>query len=174
MVTRAIDIQDLCVSYGETTVLSGIDAHVDEGEIAIVLGGSGCGKSTLLKAAISGRVEILGQDATALGEEEAGGPAPAAGRDVSIRCAAQFVDGCTKRGLALGNAHGSRAILDWGDCAHSSSPQWGLGHAGDRYPGELSGGMRKRAALARAMVMDPEILFCDEPARASISHRRWD
>ena len=52
MVTRAIDIQDLYVSYGETVVLRGIDAHVDEGEIAVVLGGSGCGKSTLLKATI--------------------------------------------------------------------------------------------------------------------------
>ena len=99
MVTHAIDIQNLCVSYGETAVLRGIDAQVKEGEIAVVLGGSGCGKSTLLKAIIglvqpaSGRVEILGQDATTLGEEELASPAQAAGRHVPIRRSAQFVDG---------------------------------------------------------------------------------
>ena len=98
MVTHAIVIQNLCVSYGETAVLRGIDAHVEEGEIAVVLGGSGSGKSTLLKAIIglvqpaSGRVAILGQDATAPRRGGAGGLAQAAGRDVPIRRPAQLLD----------------------------------------------------------------------------------
>ena len=72
MVSRAINIRGLQVAYDELLILKGIDAHVDRGEIAIVLGGSGCGKSTLLKTIIglvrpqAGRIEVLGEEVTAL------------------------------------------------------------------------------------------------------------
>ena len=56
MVTRTIDITDLCVAYGETTVLDGINTHVETGEIAVILGGSGCGKSTLAGSKSSTRI----------------------------------------------------------------------------------------------------------------------
>ena len=75
MVTRAIDIKGLRVAYDETIILNGIDAHVDSGEIAIVLGSSGCGKSTLLKTIIglvqpqAGQIQVLGQNAIALEDE---------------------------------------------------------------------------------------------------------
>ena len=65
---RLIDISELHVAYGSSLVLEGIDMHLDQGEIAVILGGSGCGKSTLLKTIIglvsprSGHVEILGQN----------------------------------------------------------------------------------------------------------------
>ena len=168
MVTQAIDIQSLCVSYGETAVLRGIDAHVDEGEIAVVLGGSGCGKSTLLKAIIglvqpaSGRVEILGQDATALGEEELVALRKRLG--VMFQYGALLNSLTVEQNVALPlEMHTDLESALIGEIARTRLASVGLGHACDRYPGELSGGMRKRAALARAMVMDPEILFCDEP-----------
>ena len=168
MVTRAIDIQDLCVSYGETAVLRGIDAYVEEGEIAVVLGGSGCGKSTLLKAIIglvqpaSGRVEVLGQDATVLGEEELAALRKRLG--VMFQYGALLNSLTVEQNVALPlemHTDLERSLI--GEIARTRLASVGLGHACEHFPGELSGGMRKRAALARAMVMDPEILFCDEP-----------
>lgn len=168
MVTRAIEVQNLCVSYGETVVLRGIDAHVEAGEIAVVLGGSGCGKSTLLKAILglvqptAGRVEILGRDATALNEE--------ALALLRQRLGVMFQYGALLNSLTVAQnvalpleMHTGLEPALIGEIARTRLASVGLGSAGARYPGELSGGMRKRAALARAMVMDPEILFCDEP-----------
>ncbi len=168
MVNRVIDIQNLCVSYGETAVLRGIDAHVEEEEIAVVLGGSGCGKSTLIKAIIglvqptAGRVEILGQDATVLGEEELGALRKRLG--VMFQYGALLNSLTVEQNVALPlEMHTDIEPALIGEIARTRLAAVGLAQACDRYPGELSGGMRKRAALARAMVMDPEILFCDEP-----------
>ena len=168
MVSRAIDIQNLRVAYDETVILNGIATHVDSGEIAIVLGGSGCGKSTLLKTIIglvqpqAGQVQVLGQDATAL-EDEA--------RDaLSRRLGVMFQYGALLNSLTIGEnialpleMHTDLEPVLIADIVRTRLALVGLNHAYDRFPNELSGGMRKRAALSRAMVLDPEILFCDEP-----------
>lgn len=168
MVSYAIDISDLCVAYDETTVLDGINAHIATGEIAIILGGSGCGKSTLLKTIIglvqprAGQIEVLGQDATTLNEE--------ARTALSKRLGVMFQYGALLNSLTIGQNIALPLEMhtdiepDLITAIVRTRLAWvGLDHVYDLYPNELSGGMRKRAALSRAMVMDPEILFCDEP-----------
>ena len=168
MVSRAIDIQGLKVGYDDFLVLKGIDAQIDCGEVAIILGGSGCGKSTLLKTIIgliqprAGRVVILGEDATELEGED---------RDaLSKRLGVMFQYGALLNSLTIADnialpleMHTDLKPDLIADIVRTRLALVGLGHAYGRFPNELSGGMRKRAALARAMVLDPEILFCDEP-----------
>ena len=168
MVSRAIDIQGLKVGYDDFLILKGIDAQIDRGEIAIILGGSGCGKSTLLKTIIgliqprAGRVVVLGEDATELEGED---------RDaLSKRLGVMFQYGALLNSLTITDnialpleMHTDLKPDLIADIVRTRLALVGLGHAHSRFPNELSGGMRKRAALARAMVLDPEILFCDEP-----------
>ena len=165
---RVIDIADLQVAYGDTLVLDGVDLRVDQGEIAVVLGGSGCGKSTLLKAAVglvpprSGHITLLDRNLLDLseGEEHA----------LLQRIGVMFQYGALLNSLSVGenialplemHTELDPALIE--DIVRARLHLVGLDHAFSLYPSELSGGMRKRAALARAMAMDPEILFCDEP-----------
>jgi len=156
------------VGYGERLVLEGVDVQVQAGEIALIIGNSGCGKSTLLKAIIglvqpqAGRVELFG--------EECGGDG-AAQRDVLLRrCGVMFQYGALLNSLTVGQnvalplqMHTNLPAALRQEVAQARLELVGLGAAHDLFPSQLSGGMRKRAALARAMAMDPEILFCDEP-----------
>lgn len=168
MVSHAIDIQGLKVGYDDFPILKGIDAQIDRGEIAIILGSSGCGKTTLLKTIIglvqprAGRVIVLGEDTTELEGEE---------RDaLSKRLGVMFQYGALLNSLTIADnialpleMHTDLKPDLIADIVRTRLALVGLGHAYGRFPNELSGGMRKRAALARAMVLDPEILFCDEP-----------
>ena len=165
---RLIDIADLSVAYGETLVLQGVDMHVDSGEIAVILGGSGCGKSTLLKTIIglveprSGRVELLGENLRDLDEAQQ--------QALLQRIGVMFQYGALLNSLSVGENvalplqmhHEIDANLVV-DIVRARLHQVGLNHAYHLLPTELSGGMRKRAALARALALDPEVLFCDEP-----------
>lgn len=165
---HVIDIAGLRVGYGGNLVLDGVDLRVEKGEIAVILGGSGCGKSTLLKTLIglvqplSGHVELLGQNPLELSES---------GRDAMLRrIGVMFQYGALLNSLTVGDNIAlpleMHARLDRGlveEIVRTRLHLVGLDHAFDLYPSELSGGMRKRAALARAMALDPEILFCDEP-----------
>ena len=164
----AIDIADLCVAYGEKTILDGIDLQIEAGEIAVILGGSGCGKSTLLKAIIglvtprSGRIALLGQECASLSPPER--------EPLLRRIGVMFQYGALLNSLSVGenvalplemHAALSPSLLE--EIVRTRLELVGLGHAYELFPEELSGGMRKRAALARAMALEPEILFCDEP-----------
>ena len=165
---RLIDIADLRVAYGETLVLDGIKMHLDQGEIAVILGGSGCGKSTLLKTIIglvsprSGRVELLGKNLPELTLQE---------QQVLLRrIGVMFQYGALLNSLTVGEnvALPLEMHTDLNpdlveDIVRTRLHLVGLDHAFALYPTELSGGMRKRAALARALSLDPDILFCDEP-----------
>ena len=165
----AIRINNLRVDYGEITVLSGIDAEIKKGEIAVILGGSGCGKSTLLKAITglieprAGRVEVLGMNRGALNEDDQS--------KLATRLGVMFQYGALLNSLTVGenislplemHTDLPRAQIDHIVCLRLDSVS--LEGTQDRMPSELSGGMRKRVALARAMALDPEILFCDEPS----------
>ena len=168
MVSPAIDIRSLHVAYGETVVLDGIDVQVAPSEIAIVVGGSGCGKSSLLKTVIglvqpdAGQIEVLGQDSALLDEQ--------ARAALNKRLGVMFQYGALLNSLTIGQnialpleMHSDLEPALIADIVRTRLGLVGLDNVYDRYPNELSGGMRKRAALSRAMVMDPEILLCDEP-----------
>jgi phospholipid/cholesterol/gamma-HCH transport system ATP-binding protein len=164
----AIDIVDLHVSYGDTAVLRGVDLRVEPGEVTVIVGGSGCGKSTLLKTIIglttprSGRVRLLGGALHDLAEPEQ--------QALLRRVGVMFQYGALLNSLTVGEnvalpleMHADIDAQLVQQVVRTRLEQVGLGHAVDLLPTELSGGMRKRAALARAMALDPEILFCDEP-----------
>jgi len=165
----AIRIANLRVDYGETPVLKGIDAEVEKGEIAVILGGSGCGKSTLLKTITGlieprqGRVEVLGINTATLDEESQS--------ELAKRLGVMFQYGALLNSLTVGEnialpleMHTDLPPAQIEQIVRLRLASVSLEGTQDRMPSELSGGMRKRVALARAMALDPEILFCDEPS----------
>ncbi len=164
-----IETADLSVGYGEAPVLRHVDLVVRAGEIVTIIGGSGCGKSTLLKTILGllpplgGRMQLFGKALHELGEAER--------TALMTRIGMLFQGGALLNSLPVADnvalplvEHTGLPRDVVGEIVTTKLAQVGLGHAGPLYPDQLSGGMRKRAALARAMALDPEILFCDEPS----------
>ena len=165
----AIRISDLTVGFGDRTVLDRLSLDVRRGEILGFVGGSGSGKSVLLRTIIGllpkrgGRVEVLGTDLDAASEAER--------RAIERRWGVLFQQGALFSSLTvLQNVQFTmREILRlpeplMDEVALKKLALVGLGSAdAAKLPAELSGGMTKRAALARALALDPEILFLDEP-----------
>jgi phospholipid/cholesterol/gamma-HCH transport system ATP-binding protein len=164
-----IEVRDLVVKYGERTVLDGVSFDVKRGEIFVILGGSGCGKSTLLRNLVglmrphSGTIRIFGQDFTAMSDE----------RRIEVRRRM----GMCFQGSALFNSMsiGDNVALPLREHTRLEESTIeimtkiklelvGLGGCEGLLPSALSGGMKKRAGLARAMAMDPEVIFYDEPS----------
>ncbi len=167
--SRPVEITGLRLAYGEREVLAGVDLAVDSGEVAIVLGGSGCGKSTLLKVILGlehpqdGEVRLFGQDSASLPEDEA--------QDLRRRTGVVFQQGALFSSMtALENValplhmHSDLDPAGIEELAAGLLELVGMGQVGRLLPAQLSGGMRKRVALARALAMGPELLCCDEPA----------
>ncbi len=163
----AVRLSDVRLDRGARAVLSGIDLAVPRGSITAVLGPSGSGKSTLLAALTgelvpaAGTVEVLGQAVPlhkrALLELRKG-------IGVLLQGNGLLTDLTVAENVALPLEMFTR--LDAGSIAalvRLKLSLVGLGAAGGRMPSELSGGMRKRAGLARALALDPELLFLDEP-----------
>jgi phospholipid/cholesterol/gamma-HCH transport system ATP-binding protein len=167
--SEALVVRGLVARYGELTVLDGVDLSVRRGEVRVVLGGSGSGKSTLLKHCIgllspsAGEVRLLGQ--------------PIHDLEGSARVAVLQRIGVLFQSGALLGSISVRENVALPLREHTDLPEDVIGelvslklavvelsHAANRLPSELSGGMLKRAALARAMVLDPDVLFCDEPS----------
>ncbi len=164
-----IRVEDVVAGYGDVTIFEHVSFEVLRGEVFVILGGSGCGKSTLLKNMIglyrpfSGHVEIDGEDIVS---------AEGAARLRILR----------KIGVMYqqGALFGSMTLLEnielpmeeftdlpreaMDRIASSKLKLVQLEGTEHRFPAEISGGMRKRAAMARAMALDPEILFLDEPS----------
>ena len=164
-----ISIRDLTVGFGGRPVLTGLDLDVMPGEILGVVGGSGAGKSVLLRTIIgliapkSGHIQVLGVDLSR---------APAAARRaIERRWGILFQHGALFSALtALQNVQfPMREFLDLSDrmlmeMAVAKLEMVGLkADDGAKLPSELSGGMTKRVALARALALDPDIVFLDEP-----------
>lgn len=164
-----IEVEDLVTHYGETLVLDGVSFDVKRGEIFVVLGGSGCGKSTLLRhivalhEATSGRIVVDGTDIGNASHEEI----QAMRRKIGMlfQGGALFSSMTLEENIGLPLREHTR--LDDKTIRSLASIKLGmvnLSGCEHLLPAELSGGMRKRAALARAMALDPEILFFDEPS----------
>jgi phospholipid/cholesterol/gamma-HCH transport system ATP-binding protein len=164
-----IRVEGLCTSFDRLVVHQDLDLEVARGEVLGVVGGSGTGKSMLLHQMLGllrpdrGRVEVLGQDLARLGDgarralQACQGVLFQDGALFSSLTVAQNIQMPLRERLGL-----SQRLLD--ELAGLKLALVGLPlDACGRYPAELSGGMRKRAGLARALALDPQLLFLDEP-----------
>lgn len=163
-----ITLKDLTIGYGDVAVVSGLNAVLPGGKISVILGGSGSGKSTLLKHVLrlnpplAGSIFLGDHDMHALKGRE-------------LHCVKQQIGVLFQDGALLGSMTLAENValplrehtrLNDQEIAEIVEAKLTLVELEDfknYFPNELSGGMRKRAGLARAMVMDPAILFCDEP-----------
>lgn len=165
-----IVVEGLVTRFGEQTVHEDLDLKVKRGEILGVVGGSGTGKSVLMRAIIglqrpaAGHIEVLGNDITDIGAQEE--------TDHRSRWGVLFQGGALFSTLTVGEnvevplrEFYPEIVADLRhEIARFKVRLSGLpDEATSKYPNELSGGMRKRAGLARALALDPELLFLDEP-----------
>ena len=167
--TPAIEVANLVCGYEGKVVLKDVSFQVARGEVVFVIGGSGCGKSTLLRHLVglnvppSGTVKFFG--------------APFSAADLNARRATLKTFGMLFQGGALWTSltlrenvalpleeHTKLSRREIQEIAAFKLTQVGLGGFEDYYPAEISGGMKKRAGLARALVLDPAIVFFDEPS----------
>jgi phospholipid/cholesterol/gamma-HCH transport system ATP-binding protein len=164
-----ISVRDLRVKYGEREILHGISFDVTHGEILVILGGSGSGKSTLLRTLVglekpsAGQIWMKGQDIAAIPHKEL--------NEIRKKLGMSFQGGALFGSMTVGenvglplHEHSNLEDSTIDIVVRLKLNQVGLLGFEDYMPSELSGGMLKRAAVARAMAMDPEILFFDEPS----------
>jgi phospholipid/cholesterol/gamma-HCH transport system ATP-binding protein len=167
----AIEVTNLTAAFGDRVVLHDINLTVAEGEILVIMGGSGSGKSTLLNHLLGllrprqgqGRVRLLGLDINTA--------KPAEMRELRLKMGVAFQGGALFSSLSVADnimlplrEHTDLDPNTIEIMARLKLEVVDLAGFGDLMPAELSGGMTKRAALARAIVMDPKLLFCDEPS----------
>jgi phospholipid/cholesterol/gamma-HCH transport system ATP-binding protein len=164
-----IEIQNLTMAYGSEVVMRDINAHVKHGSIFVVMGNSGSGESTLLRHMVGLQCPVRGD---ILYDGRSFWGADDEGRRVQLRkCGVLFQSGALWSSMTLAEnvALPLAEYTNWPaeerqDVVRLKLDLVGLGGFGDYYPAEISGGMRTRAGLARAMALDPEILFFDEPS----------
>lgn len=163
-----IEVRDIWKSFGDQDVLRGVDLTVLDGETMVVLGASGCGKSVLLKHVIGlikpdrGSIVIEGHEITKLPSRELKELRMSFG--MVFQGAALF-DSMTvgeNVGLPLKEHRGVRGA-ELADLVESKLRMVGLAGVSHKRPSEISGGMKKRVALARAIALDPDIILYDEP-----------
>ncbi len=164
-----ISTRDLVCRFGDQTVLDGVNLDVLEGEVLVIMGGSGSGKSTLLRHLIGtfipddGSVTVFGQDIGNLDEEGMN----QVRRDFGIlfQSGALFNSMSVADNVALSLREHTDLdpdIIEF--IVKIKLEQVGLREAAQKFPSEISGGMKKRAGLARALALDPKLLFYDEPS----------
>lgn len=167
--TAKIVIKNLSKAFGRKKVLQGVDLEIAEGESVVVIGGSGSGKSVLLRSIVGlrrpseGDVRVFGKNLPSLPEHERSLVERRFG--VLFQKGALFSSLTVTENVALPLIE--HAGLSRADAEHLAAVKLALAglplSAADKYPASLSGGMIKRAALARALALDPDILFLDEP-----------
>src|SRR5580698_1078585 len=165
----AISVRNLRVKYGEREILHGIDFEVPAGETMVILGGSGSGKSTLLRTLVglerasAGEIWIQGKEFANISEDE---------RDeLRKKMGMSFQGGALFGSMTVGE-NVALPLQEHTDLDPSTIEimvrlkldQVGLSGFENYMPAQLSGGMKKRAAIARALSMDPQVLFFDEPS----------
>jgi phospholipid/cholesterol/gamma-HCH transport system ATP-binding protein len=166
---KVVEIRNLVAKYGDKEVLHDISTDFHKSEIKVILGTSGCGKTTLLKHTIGlakssgGSVRIFG---TLIGELDEPNTV-----EVLKKIGVMYQNGALLGSLTVAqnvalplkmHTKLNDALID--EIVRDKLKSVRMSHAYGLFPGELSGGMRKRAAIARALALDPPILFCDEPS----------
>lgn len=164
-----ISIRNLIAKYGDLTVLDDISVDIFPGEITVILGSSGCGKTTLLKnilrlvEPVSGSVKFWGEEILDLDDVQM--------EKILRKLGVLFQSGALLNSISVYenisiplelHTKLPRSLID--RIIQVKLNLVNLNEALYKYPSELSGGMKKRAALARAIALDPQILFCDEPS----------
>lgn len=169
MKENIIEVRNLIAKYGEKIVLDDISVDIKAGEITVILGSSGCGKTTLLKNILrlyepfSGSVKIFDQEITNMDELEY--------NKILKRIGVLFQGGALLNSISVGEnlaipleQHTKLPLVIKDRIINLKLELVNLANAKYLKPSELSGGMKKRVALARAIALDPELLFCDEPS----------
>jgi phospholipid/cholesterol/gamma-HCH transport system ATP-binding protein len=179
--TPHLSVQGLTMAYGDFVVMRDLNFDIQRGEIFVIMGGSGCGKSTLLRHLLglqrpaAGRVFYNGEDFTDADDDERS--------KILRRSGVTFQGGALWSSMTLAEnvAFPLEEFTKMDAEAIKETVSLKLALVGlrgfeDLYPAEISGGMCKRASLARAIAMDPEILFFDEPSAGldPVSARRLD
>lgn len=165
----AIDVKDLTIGYGDFILLKDATYHVNKGDIFIIMGGSGCGKSSMLRALtglvkpLKGSIKIDGIDITKTDKNKIKQIQQESG--ILYQSGALFSSMTLAQNIALPlqqySDYSARTIAD---LASLKLALVGLAGFEDYYPSQISGGMKKRAGLARALALDPKIVYFDEPS----------
>jgi phospholipid/cholesterol/gamma-HCH transport system ATP-binding protein len=163
-----VEVTDLVRKFGNRKVLNGVSLKVHRGETLVIMGGSGCGKSTLLRHIIgvmkpsAGSVKIFGDEITTKNDREID--------DIRRRFGMLFQSGALLASLTVGENvalplfhHTDMSAEEVQERVTYKLQMVGLNGFENLKPAEISGGMRKRVGLARALALDPELLFSDEP-----------
>src|SRR5437762_402585 len=163
-----IEVVDLVRKFGDRAVINNISFNIHRGETLVIMGGSGCGKSTLLRHVIgsmkptAGSVKIFGEEITQMNEREIA--------NVRKRFGMLFQSGALLASLTVGEnvalplgQHTLKSPDEIEEIVKKKLEMVGLSGFENLKPAEISGGMKKRVGLARALALDPELLFSDEP-----------
>jgi phospholipid/cholesterol/gamma-HCH transport system ATP-binding protein len=163
-----VEVKDLVRKFGDRSVIDNLSFTIHRGETLVIMGGSGCGKSTLLRHIIgvmkptSGSVKIFGEEITTMNDRQI--------EDIRRRFGMLFQSGALLASLTVGEnvalpllQHTDLSDEEIQETVTGKLQMVGLNGFNNLKPSEISGGMRKRVGLARALALDPELLFSDEP-----------
>jgi phospholipid/cholesterol/gamma-HCH transport system ATP-binding protein len=163
-----VEVNHLVRKFGNRTVIDDLSFTIHRGETLVIMGGSGCGKSTLLRHIIgvmkpnAGSVKIFGDEITTMNDRQI--------TDIRRRFGMLFQSGALLASLTVGEnvalpllQHTDLSVDEIEETVTQKLQMVGLSGFNDLKPAEISGGMRKRVGLARALALDPELLFSDEP-----------
>jgi phospholipid/cholesterol/gamma-HCH transport system ATP-binding protein len=168
MAEPQILVENLEKRFGETVVLTSVDMRVEKSEVAVIIGGSGAGKTTLLRVLIglerptSGKVVVAGIDIAALSERELNRARRKFGMVFQYSALLDSMNVFDNVAFTL-REHTKLKSKEIRDKVLDKLKVLGLEGTHERFPSQLSGGMRKRVGLARALMLEPEVLMYDEP-----------